>query len=137
MKDDTQNHATTSKHDDNTQDINVLLKTINDDPPMSHLSYTPSVMRLIKRGPEVIPHVLPLLASDDRVTRLHAKVVVSVVTMRMQGFEFGKGWTVDGAEERWKAWWKEMGEFDEDADGGSRARAIQLLTKWWDSQRKL
>jgi hypothetical protein len=137
-KEGKQNHAATSKRDDDgaEPDIATLIKTINDGPPSGHLSYNPSVMRLIMRGPEVIPHMLPLLASDGRVTRLHAKVVVVGVTQRMQGFEFGKGWTVEGAEQRWKAWWKEMGEFDEDADGDSRARAIQLLTKWWESQRK-
>lgn len=120
-----------------TADIKTLINTIDDDAPISHLDYTPSVVELIKRGPEVIPHVLPLMLSEVKVTRFHAKVVLSLVTMRMHGFVLGKGWVAEGDQERWRVWWKEVGDLDEEADKASRTRAIELWTKWWESHRKL
>jgi HEAT repeat protein len=51
----------------------AALKTLNDAPDELHLDITPSVRTLGTMGLSVVPQLLDLLTSEDKMTRLHAQ----------------------------------------------------------------
>lgn len=117
-------------------DIKKLVEQINvDNPPGRHFSTTPAVVELIARGPSVIPHVLPLMESDDPDTRIRAQEVLASVTCMSYGFRFGKGWVDPDGEARWRQWWQELGNLDADSPKEDRIRAIKLWKVWLAKHR--
>lgn len=122
--------------DCNSRSFDDLVKTINDNAPETHPEYTPSVCCLMERGLEVIPLVLPLMRSDDELTRSRAQVVLQGVLARRHGFQLGRGWTTPDGETRWKDQLNELGNLDADADRDARESAIKLWLLWYQSQHK-
>ena len=88
--------------------IPVLVKTINDNPDILHLDYTPSVHRLSEHGLEAVQAILPLLNSKDKWERIRAERVLEGVIYRLNGWKPGVG-------------------YPENSNGEQKARELLLL----------
>jgi hypothetical protein len=81
-------------------DIAEWVKTINDNPDMLHLDFTPSVHHLSECGSDAVIAILPLLDSKDATERLRAQRVLEGVVKRRFGWISGQGFLpgTDGEE---------------------------------------
>ena len=104
--------------------LEACLRTLNDAPDALHADRTPSVACLIEIGELALGPLLDRLASEDRVTRMHAERAVQGITRRRFGFD-GIAWP-PGAMERWMDWWSGIG-FDSGDAAPGRAAAIERL----------
>jgi hypothetical protein len=112
------------------EQLDELVRTINDDPNPLHGDYTPSVDKLIKVGDVAIPRVLDLMLSDDEITRLRAQRVLEGITLAQYGFVCGQGWRDPKGEERYQAFWKSLGGLSWNAPREDRERAVKLWREW-------
>ena len=56
--------------------------------------------------------------------------VIEGVVLGRHGFEFGRGWAVDGGERRYRAFWSAMGDLDWDAPAEARAASVARWRGW-------
>ena len=110
--------------------IEVLIARINDAPDLLHSDYTPAVHDLIRIGQRALPHVLTLMESDDKETRMRAIHVLEIVTMKKHGFMWGQGWKTTNGEREWSRFWKSLGDLRFDAPLENRKRSVQLWREW-------
>jgi hypothetical protein len=82
------------------QKINQLVKSIDDNPDILHLDYTPSVNELAEMGVPAMKAVLPLLSAKNELTRLHALRVLEHNVYNFYGFESGHGFIAKGGEDQ-------------------------------------
>jgi hypothetical protein len=116
------------------KDIIELVKSINDDPDLLHADYTPSVRKLIEKGLPSVPYVLVLMTSESEYTRMRAQRVLAGVTMERYGFVVGKGWTQEDGEQKFRKFWKELGNMRWDDSLENRNKSVALWKKWLADQ---
>ncbi|HEX4859935.1 MAG TPA: hypothetical protein VFV07_01775 [Rhizomicrobium sp.] len=112
--------------------IDDLLARLNEDPDKLHADQTPAVAALIAEGQAAIAAVLERMRGGDEPTRMRAQRVLEGITMAQLGFVPGQGWPDPGAEDRWRALWRSLGDFDWQAPSAQRERAIGLWQDWAD-----
>lgn len=119
--------------------IETLIAHVNDDWDELHPENTPAVWELIGIGERALPYVLPLVESDNELTRERAIVVLSVVSSRMMGFvPFGDLKTIADREKQAseeKRFWHSLGDLHADASLASRRHSIKLWTEWLESRQ--
>jgi len=113
------------------QALDACLQTLNDDPDPLHLDFTPAVWCLRQIGRPALPPLLDRLASDDRMTRMHALRAVEWITKSYFGFD-GQAWQAGGLE-RWMQWWQTIG-YDPEATAAKRLEAVNHLREWLHQQ---
>jgi hypothetical protein len=114
---------------ENRNDVAEIVKKIDDSPDPLHRELTPAAHRLIKIGQAALPSVIPLLASDNSDTRIHAACVLSCVTEEMCGHELGTSRT-DEEWSKWKALWERMGDYRTDSLPERRTECVRRWTAW-------
>jgi hypothetical protein len=110
--------------------IAKLAAEINDYPDALHGDYTPAVHQLVKIGTAALPAVLPLLVSEDRLTRLHAQRVLEGVT---RAWVQSRTVPVPPTRKDASAWlklWQENGAYNWEADAAARGQAVSLWRQW-------
>jgi hypothetical protein len=117
-----------------TNDIAALVDQIDADPDLLHSESTPAVQALIGIGEPALSAVIPLLLSDRDETRLRARNVVELITMRMLGFEPGIGWRDAQGEQEWLRLWRRMGDFTESMSKEERRQSVARWTRWLDGR---
>jgi hypothetical protein len=114
-----------------------LVNKIDENPDLLHADITPAAEDLIDIGPDAIPVVLPLVLSEDPMTRLHASRVLYGVTAKMHGFVVGRGWPSDSREQACRALWASLGDFDWDAPEDRRAASVKRWEQWFRSGHRI
>jgi hypothetical protein len=107
-----------------------LVNSIDENPDPLHSDYTPSVYQLIEKGLPSVSHVLILMRSESQDTRMRAQRVLEGVTMKRYGFVFGKGWAQVDGEEKWRRFWKELGNMQWNDPLENRNKSITLWNHW-------
>lgn len=119
---------------DQCNDIPEWVRTINDNPDMLHLDYTPSVHRLSECGLAAVHAILPLLDSKDTNERLRAQRVLEGVIKRRFGWLSGQGFlSGSGGEGKTTALFMINGNYQYDGLLKARRDAIKKW-KYWLSQ---
>jgi hypothetical protein len=116
-------------------DVAQLVETIDDEPDRLHPESTPSTLALIALGARSVPAVLPLLSSPNRLTRRRAVHVLEMVTMARFGFRRGHGWDDFHGEDRWRAFWSDMGGLSHERGGPVEDETIAKWRTWSDRER--
>jgi hypothetical protein len=98
--------------------------------PGGHLDYSPAVYELGDIGLPAIPATLPLVLSQDLMTRLRAESVLTIATSRMFGFREGAGWPSTDAQARHEALWHRLGDLGADDAIEARQRSVTLWRLW-------
>ena len=98
----------------------ALVATLNDYPDELHNPYTASMYPLMNGGPEVLPNVVPLLMSDDLLTRERAFLIVKAVASRHFS---GQSWT---------QLWQSLGRYDPAGPRAERDDAVRQWQTWVD-----
>ena len=118
-------------------EIPQWVKSINENPDMLHLDYTPSVHALTDCGLNAIEAILPLLNSEDKWERRRAQRVLEGVVMQIYGWKSGQGFPEksDG-EEKVDKLFKKNGNYD--AVNSKKERQLSIA-KWdnWLKKQKL
>lgn len=109
-------------------EVEALVAHIDDNADELHADMTPAVEQLGLRGRGVILD-LPLDAAAP-MTRLHAQRALQRVVERHFGFVPGQGWMPPDGEERFRALWKQNGDYDANAPEPARARSIAAWRAW-------
>src|SRR5437868_1121182 len=73
------------------EEVNTLVRTIDDAPDPLHSDVTPSVIKLIDKGLLGVRAVLPLLSAPGEATRQRASRVLEGAVARHFGFREGSG----------------------------------------------
>ncbi|MCB1037503.1 MAG: hypothetical protein KDD47_26970 [Acidobacteria bacterium] len=107
-----------------------LVAALDEAPDKLHSDVTPSVRRLIEIGEPTLDAVLDQMLSESEPTRLRAQRVLEGVTMGPFGFVPGKGWPDPKDEERFRAFWRSLGDLDWKADRRRREEAVALWRRW-------
>src|SRR5262245_23093489 len=70
------------------EQLDELVRRIDDYPDTCHNDYTPAVNELIEIGDPAIPRMLDLLADDPRCgfTHIHAMKVIEQICLKKYGF---------------------------------------------------
>ncbi len=123
---------------ENTNDcknINLWIETINENPDMLHLDYTPSVHKLSECGLLAGIAILALLDREDTWERYRAQRVLEGVVQRKYGWQAGHGYPPgsDG-EERVRNLFREMGSYQADASMEARTASIEKWKNWLQAQ---
>jgi hypothetical protein len=113
-----------------SDDIDALIRALDDDPSMAHLDITPAVERLAEIGPSAAPRLIALLEADDEMTRLHASRVLEGIIERRFGFRPGRGFPDAASEESVRRLWRENGDYQHDAPPEARAAAAAKWREW-------
>lgn len=117
-----------------SEEIARLIATINDHPDAAHGDLTPAVHALVRIGLPALAALLPLLASDDRWTRLRAQRVFEGATRAWVRARVPARPHTPRAEHEWIALWQGNGSYDFDAPACQRADAIDRWRAWLDAQ---
>ncbi|HJZ54028.1 MAG TPA: hypothetical protein VKE74_03690 [Gemmataceae bacterium] len=129
--------------------VDELIATINDNPDGRHFDVTPSVEALIELGHPVLPRVLDLMLSpgtasrqqqvmtlsDDDATRMRAQRVLEGITAKDFGCKQPGGWA-RADYERWRAFWKSLGDLQWDAPQEDRRKCVRKWKDWLASRDK-
>src|SRR5215472_1570923 len=75
-----------------SEDIQQLVRVINEDPDELHGDFTPAVLKLMTKGLPAAIAVLPLLNSPDSSTRARAYRVLEGVIKIRNGWVPGQGY---------------------------------------------
>ena len=125
--------SNSQKNTNNTNEDKIasLVKSINENPDMAHLDYTPAVFELITFEKEAIAAVLPLLNSTDKMERYRAQCVVEGVIQRNFGWKAGQGFPINSkGEELMREFWKANGNYNAAAVEKDRLAAIEKWEVW-------
>lgn len=125
-----------SKEHQEEDEIEMLVKTINDNPDRLHVDSTPSVQRLIQLGLPGATAVVDLLNAPDLHTRLRAQRVLEGVVMRMHGWRPGQGYRDSEGQERTMSVLSANGDYKADAPQRKRKSAIGKWRHWLEAQMK-
>jgi len=112
-------------------EIERLVASINDRPDLLHGDRTPAVDALIEHGLAALPHVLPLLESEDEFTRLRAQRVLEGATQAWVRGEQGPARQLtQGSAQAWQRLWRENGSYDWRAAKEARTAVVGLWREW-------
>ncbi len=125
-----------SENADIDSEIAQLVRTIDEDPDILHNDYTPSVQRLIDKGLAGAAAVVPLLNTDDQMTRRRAQRVLEGVVKARFGWKAGIGFADGSAQEQALAVLAANGNYDAAASEEQRKHSAGLWRRWIESQRE-
>jgi hypothetical protein len=115
--------------------ISQLIKTINQNPDMLHLDFTPSVHKLSEYGLNAVTAILPLLDSESFWERFRAQRVLEGVIQRRYGWKSGQGYPPgSNGEEKVRVLLHEMGNYHADTSKEVRAISINKWKNWLQTQ---
>jgi hypothetical protein len=117
-----------------TADVASLIAAINDNPDLAHGDLTPAVHALVRLGLPALPAVLPLLGSDDELTRLRAQRVFERATRAWLRERTPDRSTARAADYAWMKLWHDNGDYNWDGPAEVRAAAIDRWRAWLGSQ---
>jgi hypothetical protein len=104
---------------------------LHEAPDALHRELTPAVHALVAMGLPALPAVLPLLRSDDALTRERAQAVLSRSTRAWVGAQHAGQRQVGNAFAReWTQLWRDNGDYDWRAAGPLRDAAVQAWAAW-------
>ena len=119
------------------EQVESLVRSINDFPDPLHNDYTPSVWKLIELGDAAMPRMVDLMLLDggpyDEDTRLHAERVLFWIVCNK--LESGPRWSKDVDRQRAKELWKSLGSLSHSAPLDDRVRAVKLWREWLSKQK--
>ncbi|MBT9316646.1 HEAT repeat domain-containing protein [Leptothoe spongobia] len=98
--------------------LEALVANLNDYPDILHSPYTASMYPLMKGGQEVLPLIVPLLRSEDQLTRERAFLIVEAVATRLPEVE------------NWENLWRSLGSYSPTAPQTERDTAAQQWENW-------
>lgn len=124
------------EHHKPVDEIESLVRTINDNADRLHLDSTPSVQRLIDLGLPAAKAILDLLDAPELQTRMRAQRVLEGVVMRHHGWKEGQGYPDDKGQEKTKALLQANLNYQADAPPAERKKAIEEWRRWLEAQSK-
>ncbi len=111
--------------------LEACIKTIDDNPDLLHLDYTPSVHCLIQIGKEALYPLTELMLSKNEMTRLRALRAIEQITLNLWKQEsLGKELDM----EEWRVWWNEI-DLDYESNEVNRIKSIEKLKAWINSRK--
>jgi len=111
-------------------EIERLVSTINEHPDHLHGDRTPAVDALVGHGLPALPHILPLLESDDELTRLRAQRVLEGVTRAWLRERAGARPMTRADTRAWQQLWEENGAYDWRGSPEARSDAVRCWLTW-------
>lgn len=117
-------------------EIAELVRAIDENPDELYNDYTPSVQRLIDKGLAGAAAVVPLLNTDDQMTRRRAQRVLEGVVKARFGWKAGMGFADAGAQEQALAVLAANGNYDAAASEEQRKHSAGLWRRWIEDQRE-
>ena len=121
---------------DPNDDIEMLIRRIDDDPDPLHADVTPAVRALGAQGLAAVAPLLDLLASGGDDTRLRAQRALEAIVAARHGFRAGQGFPSRAAEDAMRAEWQANGAYDYAADSHARTVSVAKWRKWLASARE-
>lgn len=122
---------------ENGNDIEKLIRTIDENPDPLHSDFTSSVLRLIELGPPAAKAVLDLLDAPEFLTRKHAQRVLEGVVMRLHGWVPGRGYPdAQSGQKKTHDLLKANGNYDPNSSSSDRRKAIEKWRQWLQMQEK-
>lgn len=113
------------------QRIRDLISRIDvHNPGPGKLNYTPAVDELITIGMPSLPHVLPLMLSEEWLIRLLAETVIYNVMIREFGWVSGQGWTDKAGEAAFNKLIEELGSLSHEDDADTRRKRLKRWQEW-------
>lgn len=112
------------------QRIRSVIEHIDDNPDRAHGDQTPAVQELVEADRDAIEYVLPLMFSENLITRMHAESALRGIMAKMFGFVPGQGWPYEDAAARYQQFWASHGSLSCDDDLAKRKAAVELWQKW-------
>ncbi|MCE9548220.1 MAG: hypothetical protein K8T25_22335 [Planctomycetia bacterium] len=110
--------------------INKLIAAIDKDPDWLHSDYTPAVHELTKIGWPAIEPLLDVLLTTNEETRMRAQRALEGITMEQYGFRRGRGWNDPRGEDRFRQFWKSLGDYNYNAGENDRRASIAKWRAW-------
>lgn len=118
------------------QEIEALVRTIDDKSDPLHSDLTPAIHELVDIGERVIPRMLDLMLLDgeyDSFTRLHASTVLWRITFKKcKSRSDGADHDFNAIMARANALWKSLGDLDHDSPLADREQAVKLWRAWYE-----
>jgi hypothetical protein len=118
-----------------SEEIVRLIAAINDSPDPSHSDLTPAVHALVRIGLPALPAVLPLLESDNQLTRLRAQRVLERATRAWVRERTPEPPMTRRADYAWMELWQRNGAYDWEAPPAERTAAVERWRRWLEDQR--
>ena len=103
---------------DDPRALPALVATLNDFPDLLHSPYTDAMYALMEGDEEVLQHIIPLLSSPDRDTRIRAFIIVEAIVTHLP------------QAEDWDTLWRSLGSYDPDGPEAERNRAARQWQDW-------
>ncbi len=117
------------------ESIPIWVQTINENPDMLHLDYTPAVHKLAGGGLKAALAILPLLHGEDIWERLRAQRVLEGVIQRTYDWKPGQGYPPQSnGEQEFKTLWQQMGNYNGDASAEVRTASEKKWKEWLQNQ---
>lgn len=113
-----------------SSEIERLVAAINEHPDHLHGDRTPAVDALIAHGLPALPHILPLLESDDELTRLRAQRVLEGATLAWTKEHTSARPLTHADTQAWQQLWTRNGPYDWRADSVARREAVRRWRAW-------
>ena len=111
------------------EQIDALVRALDDDPDPLHLDMTPAVQALGEIGIDAVPALAGALESPSEDTRLRAQRALEAVVQRRHGFAPGRGFPSERAEQDAREELARIG-YDHESEPPERAAAIERLRVW-------
>lgn len=120
-----------------SNDIEKLIRTIDENPDPLHGDFTPSVLKLSELGIPGAKAVLDLLDAPEFLTRKHAQRVLEGVVMRLHGWVPGRGYPdAHSGQKKTQDLLKANGNYDPNSSSSDRRKAIEKWRQWLEMQEK-
>ena len=111
------------------EQIDALVRALDDDPDPLHLDMTPAVQALGEIGIDAVPALAAPLESPSADTRLRAQRALEAIVLRRHGFAPGRGFPDERSEQDARDELARIG-YDHEAEPSERAAAIERLRDW-------
>lgn len=122
---------------DKGNNIEKLIRTLDEDPDPLHSDITPSVLRLNEIGIPAAKAVLDLLDASEFLTRKRAQRVLEGVVMRIHGWVPGQGYPdAQSGQKKTQDLLKANGNYDPNSSSSDRRKAIEKWRQWLQMQEK-
>lgn len=113
-----------------SSEIERLVAAINEHPDHLHGDRTPAVDALVAHGLPALPHILPLLESEDQLTRLRAQRVLEGVTHAWAQAHATARPLTHADTRAWHQLWADNGAYDWQAPPAARHEAVGRWRTW-------
>lgn len=116
-----------------SEDIQQLVRAINDDPDELHGDFTPAVLKLMTKGLAAAKAVLPLLNSQDSGSRARAYRVLEGVIKIRNGWVPGQGYKYREGQDKTLATLEANGNYNAEMEEPQRVASIERWRRWLES----